>query len=97
MKNIILAFFLLGSISLGACSHYGGKGHHGGKKMHKKIHEKFKKMDSDGDGAVSRVEFDKAHGEKFEKMDSNKDGKITMEEKKAYKMAMKKEKKECCK
>ncbi len=90
---------------LGACAH-GGKHHHGHK--HKKDHHKemWKKMDADGDGAVTRKEFDKMHGDMFAKMDANKDGKVTKEEKMAFhKSKMKKkckdhkdskEKEGCC-
>jgi Ca2+-binding EF-hand superfamily protein len=79
----IMAFSFVG------CAHK--KGHHGKDKHHKM----WKKMDADGDGVVTREEFDKAHGEKFAKMDANSDGKITKEEKMAYKKS--KKKKGCCK
>ena len=50
--------------------HRGGDG--GGKCLHE--------MDKDGDGAVSRKEFDAFHAEHFKEMDTNKDGKITQDE-----------------
>jgi hypothetical protein len=40
----------------------------------------FEKMDTDGDGQISRAEFDAFHGERFNKMDANSDGYITTEE-----------------
>jgi EF-hand domain pair len=51
----------------------------------------FKRMDTDGDGAVSRAEFDAA-GQRmneqrnrfFEMADSNKDGKLSSEEMQAF-------------
>jgi uncharacterized low-complexity protein len=45
----------------------GGKGACGGM---------MKKMDADGDGNVSRAEFDTYHSGKFDRMDTNKDGMI---------------------
>jgi hypothetical protein len=37
-------------------------------------------MDKDGDGAVSKKEFNAFHAERFKDMDTNKDGKISAEE-----------------
>mgnify|MGYP001028555573 CR=1 FL=1 len=37
-------------------------------------------MDKNGDGAVSRKEFDAFHAERFKEMDANKDGKIDSKE-----------------
>jgi len=48
----------------------------------------FKQMDKNGDGAISKKEFDAFHNAQFREMDANKDGKITLEEMDAehYKM-----------
>ncbi len=54
----------------------------------------FKQMDSDGDGAISRAEFDAA-GQKmnerrakfFEMADTNKDGKLSGDEMKAFRQS----------
>jgi Ca2+-binding EF-hand superfamily protein len=43
----------------------------------------FKEMDSDGDGAISRAEYDVFHANRFKEMDTNGDGKITRDEVKA--------------
>jgi hypothetical protein len=40
----------------------------------------FEEMDKNGDGAVSKKEFDAFHSAHFKEMDTNKDGKITREE-----------------
>ncbi len=55
--------------------HHGGSGHHKGKM--------FKKADKDGDGAISRDEFNAMHEDRFNRMDANGDGKITEDEAKA--------------
>ncbi len=103
---------ILSILVLAACSHGGHhkEGHHHGHKKHghKGHHKKmWKKMDADGDGTVTKKEFDKMHSEMFKKMDANGDGKITKEEKMAHhksKMGKeccgdkkKGEKKDCCK
>jgi Ca2+-binding EF-hand superfamily protein len=40
----------------------------------------FKEMDKNGDGAISKKEFDAYHSAQFKKLDLNHDGKITPEE-----------------
>ena len=40
----------------------------------------FKEMDGNGDGEVTRAEFDAAHARRFKEMDANSDGKITRDE-----------------
>jgi len=40
----------------------------------------FKSMDVNGDGAVSRAEFDAFYGKRFQELDANNDGKITPDE-----------------
>ena len=40
----------------------------------------FKEMDKNGDGAISKKEFDAYHSAQFKKFDLNHDGKITQEE-----------------
>ncbi len=52
-----------------------GEGHHG---------QKFEKIDTDGDGFLTRAEMEAYHKQKldkmFEKADANKDGKLSREE-----------------
>ena len=40
----------------------------------------FKEADANGDGAISRAEFDAVHVKRFKEMDANGDGKITRDE-----------------
>ena len=40
----------------------------------------MKKMDTDGDGAISEEEFMSHNEKKFNKMDKDKDGKVTEDE-----------------
>jgi Ca2+-binding EF-hand superfamily protein len=40
----------------------------------------FSEMDKNGDGAVSRKEFDAFHAARFKELDANHDGKITQDE-----------------
>jgi Ca2+-binding EF-hand superfamily protein len=40
----------------------------------------FKEMDKNGDGVISKQEFDAFHSAHFKEMDANHDGKITREE-----------------
>lgn len=40
----------------------------------------FEKLDTDGDGKVTKAEFEAFHAEKFTKMDADGDGVVTKEE-----------------
>jgi len=44
---------------------------------------KFKRLDTDGDGRISRAEFAAAKQEKFNKLDANNDGVVSADEKAA--------------
>jgi Ca2+-binding EF-hand superfamily protein len=44
----------------------------------------FAIMDADGDGALSREEFQQAHGRIFNHMDADGDGQVTLEEMRAF-------------
>ena len=57
--------FVLGSASVVA----HGPGHDDDHDMCKHCEDKMSKMDTDGDGKISRREFMKHHGEKFDKHD----------------------------
>lgn len=49
--------------------------------------ERFKQADTNGDGAISKAEFEAANAKRsaamFDRLDANKDGKVTREEMKA--------------
>jgi len=61
-------------------SKMGGKA---GDKMKMSSADKIKKIDTDGDGAISAAEHDAASAQMFEKMDANGDGNVTAAEMKA--------------
>lgn len=48
----------------------------------------FQEMDKNGDGAVSKKEFDAFHNAHFKEVDANKDGKITQDEMEALHQKM---------
>ncbi|MCB0340628.1 MAG: hypothetical protein H6626_13535 [Pseudobdellovibrionaceae bacterium] len=52
--------------------------------------EHFNMMDADGDGKVSKKEFDTGHEKHFSEVDADKDGFITKDEKKAWHKSNKK-------
>jgi Ca2+-binding EF-hand superfamily protein len=92
----IVSCFTL-SVSLGASlAHAESMGHD--EPMHKGMHDDhmsgdhmgeqmedkhFKEMDTNGDGMVSKTEFDAAHNRHFKEMDTNGDGQLSRDEMKA--------------
>jgi hypothetical protein len=55
------------------------------KERMKEHHEKkWKEMDTDGDGSISKEESAAFHSKGFDEKDANKDGKISKEEAKAF-------------
>lgn len=77
----------------GAKHHADWKRHHaqgGGRDaqaMRMRFAERFKKADTDGDGALSKAEAEKSMpriAKHFDEIDANKDGKITQDEIKAH-------------
>jgi|GEM_PF-1190241 len=62
---------------------------HKGKDFEKFQHKMFEKMDTDGNGSISRDEFMAVHEEKFTMMDTNGDGELSMDELKASREKMK--------
>ena len=89
MKKAVNCLVIMSCFTLGATVAYAGADAHHGKmhgthashhgEKHGKRHGKmFHAMDADGDGAVTKVEFDAYHDMKFKKMDVNGDGEITL-------------------
>ena len=68
-----------------AAAHEGPPPAHHGKMMGRMM----EKIDTDGDGQVSRDEFAAFHTDKFNKMDSNGDNSIDADERKAHHEQMK--------
>jgi len=84
MKKLFLAAVAIGALSIAATAaiadNHGGEGHKG--KM-------MEKVDTDGDGKISKAEFMAKHESKFMKMDVDGDGFISKEEMKEAKGKMK--------
>ncbi len=58
--------------------------HMSGGPIHEQMEDKhFKEMDTNGDGMISKAEFDAAHDKHFKEMDTNGDGKLSPDEMKA--------------
>lgn len=90
MKKLFLAAVAISALSIGATAaiaddHHGGHGHKG--KM-------MERVDTNGDGQISKAEFMAKHEGKFVKMDANSDGFISKEEMKDAKGKMKNKMKE---
>jgi Ca2+-binding EF-hand superfamily protein len=69
--------------------------HHGGKgKGHGRHHGSIEKMDTDGDGVITREEAQAARKAHMMKADANGDGAVTLEELKAYRDKMREERRE---
>lgn len=77
MKKILMLSVLALGVSAMPAMAEGDKHHgkHGGM---------FKKIDTDGNGEISRAEFDAKHDEMFKKMDKDGNGSISKDEMKAH-------------
>lgn len=72
-KLLALSVLALTFAAPSAFAHdHDGKGDKGAKM--------FEKMDTDGNGEISKAEFDAHHAEKFTKMDIDGNGSVTKEE-----------------
>lgn len=87
MKKLLMMTVMLGAFAapvvLAPAAHAEGK----------KGEMWFSKVDTNGDGVISKAEHEKASANKFTKMDANGDGKLTKEEILAAKEKWKEEKK----
>lgn len=84
MKKLF-TILLISFLAIGLSAH--GRGKKGMDEWHK---EHFKKMDTNGDGKISKEEWTAFHDEKFTKLDKDGDGQISEEDMKEFR----KEKKE---
>jgi hypothetical protein len=92
-------------VSPGAPGHHGHHGHHGSRDAHQAQHSRvaaerfqerrFKALDTDGDGMVSRTEFEAEHERMraqrlaaFDAADTDKDGRLTPKEMAAFHQAV---------
>lgn len=72
-----LAQFALAALAAGLLSSAAVAGDHGGRGGHG---ERFRAMDTNGDGKVTRAEAEASAKSRFDEMDANKDGKLTGDE-----------------
>lgn len=88
MKKILMittALIVFGVTPAFADNHSDGGGKKGGM---------LQKLDTDGNGEISKAEFLTGQEAKFKEMDSNGDGSVSKEEAKAHKDARKEKRKE---
>lgn len=88
ISSMVIAFVVIPSYA----GHHGDSSYQKMKGKHQeRMAKRLKKIDTDGDGKMSRAEF-LAHAEqRFAKMDSDGDGFVTKEEGKAAHKKMRKE------
>jgi Ca2+-binding EF-hand superfamily protein len=83
LHYIVAAFCVALSASL-AHAAATGAGPMPGVPMHEQLgSQHFKDMDTDGDGMVSKAEYDANHDKHFKEMDTNGDGKLSPDEMRA--------------
>ncbi len=82
-SGILALSMAVGFASTSEARHHGK---HGGKFL--------ERVDTDGDGSVSRAEFDAHHDKKFTRMDKDGNGTITKEEIDAHRDEMRAKRKE---
>lgn len=86
MNKFVLTAAL--AVSLGLTSGMALADHHEGGMGHKKGPKMLERIDTNGDGKVSKAEFDASHAERFSKMDANGDGFLEKNEMKSARKAM---------
>lgn len=84
MKKLFLAVAAISALSIGSTAAIAG--HHEGGEHKGKMMER---VDTDGDGKISKAEFMAKHESKFMKMDVNGDGFLSKDEMKEAKSKMK--------
>lgn len=76
-KNGGVYFILIPCFALGAVASYAEPGGSGGPMHGPMAEQMFKEVDTNGDDAISKAEFNAYHNKQFKKMDANGDGKIS--------------------
>lgn len=78
------------AVALGLASGAAIAGHHeGGKHEGPRGEKMMERIDTDGDGVISKAEFMAKHEEKFTQMDTNGDGSLSKDEMEAAHAKMK--------
>lgn len=86
IKALIASLCTGATLAVGAGSALAGEGkHHQGEMMEKK----FSKMDADGDGMVSRAEYESMATDHFNNMDMDSNGMVSLEEMQQARQQMK--------
>lgn len=82
MKRAINGFTMVSVFVLGASMAYAEPSAHDmpGARKAQWADKHFKEMDANGDGTISKAEFDDFHTKHFQEIDADKDGKLTREE-----------------
>lgn len=89
MKKLALAAILAGTTTLGVAGFAAAERHGGHGKGHM-----MEKLDTNGDGQISRAEVDALKAERFSRADANSDGSLTMDEMEAFHEAERERRKE---
>ena len=84
MNKLLLSAIAISALSIGTTAAIAGHHEDGDHK-----NKMMERIDTDGDGFISKAEFMAKHEEKFAKMDLNNDGKLAKDELEAAKAKMK--------
>jgi hypothetical protein len=83
MNNLVTSLSIVFCFTFGAASAHADSAGQGGMASGQFGDKIFKAMDSNGDGSISRAEFDAFHASRFKETDTDGDGKITPDEMRA--------------
>jgi len=80
MKKVVYSFAIISSFTLAVSLAYADTSLPAGTMQGQFEGKIIKAMDTNGDGVISRAEFDAFHANRFKEMDANGDGKLTPDE-----------------